>query len=133
MIDWFARNHVAANLMIAIILLLGAHSVWKRTTLEVNPEFRFDEVQITVNYRGGTPADVERAVVIPIERAIENLPGIASIESEARTGSARIEVKADQLTDPEKLMEQMRPLIGGITNFPAEIEPPRHEAPNSTR
>lgn len=133
MIDWFARNHLAANLMIAIILLLGAHSVWKRTTLEVNPAFRFDEVHITVNYRGGTPADVERAVVIPIERAIENLPGIESIESEARSGSARIEVKADQLTDPEKLMEQMRPLIAGITNFPAEIEPPRLEVPNSTR
>ncbi|MFY7817997.1 MAG: efflux RND transporter permease subunit [Akkermansiaceae bacterium] len=133
MIDWFARNHLAANLMIAIILLLGAHSVWKRTTLEVNPAFRFDEVHITVNYRGGTPSDVERAVVIPIERAIENLPGIESIESEARSGSARIEVKADQLTDPEKLMEQMRPLIAGITNFPAEIEPPRLEVPNSTR
>lgn len=133
MIDWFARNHFAANLMIAIILLLGAHSVWKRTTLEVNPAFRFDEVQITVNYRGGTPADVERAVIIPIERAIENLPGIASIESEARAGYARIEVKADQLTEPEKLMEQMRPLIAGITNFPAETEPPRLEVPNSAR
>ncbi len=133
MIAWFARNHLAANLMIGIILVLGAHSVWKRTTLEVNPAFRFDEVQITVNYRGGTPSDVERAVVIPIERAIENLPGIESIESEARTGYASIEVKADQLTDPEKLMEQMRPLIMGITNFPAETEPPKLEVPNSTR
>lgn len=133
MIAWFARNHLAANLMIGIILVLGAHSVWKRTTLEVNPAFRFDEVQITVNYRGGTPADVERAVVIPIERAIENLPGIESIESEARTGYASIEVKADQLTDPEKLMEQMRPLIMGITNFPAETEPPKLEVPNSIR
>lgn len=133
MIAWFARNHLAANLMIGIILLLGAHSVWKRTTLEVNPAFRFDEVQISVNYRGGTPADVERAVVIPIERAIENLPGIESIESEARPGYASIEVKADQLTDPEKLMEQMRPLIMGITSFPAEIEPPKLEVPNSAR
>ena len=133
MIAWFARNHLAANLLIGIILVLGAHSVWKRTTLEVNPAFRFDEVQITVNYRGGTPSDVERAVVIPIERAIENLPGIESIESEARTGYASIEVKADQLTDPEKLMEQMRPLIMGITNFPAETEPPKLEVPNSTR
>ena len=70
MISWFARNHLAANLMIGVIILLGAYSVWKRTTLEVNPAFRFDEVHINVEYRGGTPADVERAVVIPIERAI---------------------------------------------------------------
>jgi multidrug efflux pump subunit AcrB len=133
MIAWFARNHLAANLMIGAILVLGAYSVWNRTTLEVNPAIRFNEVQITVNYRGGTPADVERAVIIPIERAIENLPGIASIESEARTGYANITVEADQLTDPEKLMEQIRPLIGGITTFPAEIDPPKLEVPNSIR
>lgn len=133
MIAWFARNHLAANLMIAIILLLGAHSVWKRTTLEVNPAFRYDEVQISVAYRGGTPADVERAVVIPIERAIENFPGIAAIESEARAGSARIDVEVDLLTDPEKLMEQIRPLIAGITSLPPETEPPKLEVPNTSR
>jgi multidrug efflux pump subunit AcrB len=133
MIAWFARNHLAANLMIGIILLLGAHSVWKRTTLEVNPAFRYDEVQISVAYRGGTPADVERAVVIPIERAIENFPGIAAIESEARAGSARIDVEVDLLTDPEKLMEQIRPLIAGITSLPPETEPPKLEVPNTSR
>lgn len=133
MIAWFARNHLAANLMIALILVLGAYSIWKRTTLEVNPAFRFDEVHINVVYRGGTPADVERGVVIPIERAIENVPGIAAIASEALTGSGRVIVQADQLTDPEKLMEQLRPLVTGITSFPAEIEPPRLEVPNSTR
>ncbi|PAW61721.1 MAG: hypothetical protein B9S37_04610 [Verrucomicrobiia bacterium Tous-C3TDCM] len=133
MISWFARNHLAANLMIGVIILLGAYSVWKRTTLEVNPAFRFDEVHINVEYRGGTPADVERAVVIPIERAIENLPGIASIESEARAGSGRIIVEADTLTDPEDLMDELRPLVQGITSFPAETEPPRLEVPNSSR
>lgn len=133
MIAWFARNHLAANLMICLILVLGAHSVWKRTTLEVNPAFRFDEVQISVVYRGGTPADVERAVVIPIERAIENFPGIASIESEARAGSASIEVKVDLLTDPEELMEKIRPLIAGITSLPPETEPPQLEVPNTAR
>jgi multidrug efflux pump subunit AcrB len=133
MIAWFARNHLAANLLILLILVLGAYSLWKRNTLEVNPAFRFDEVHITVQYRGGTPADVERAVIIPIERAIENFPGIASIESEASPGSAYIEVKADLMTDPEKLMEQIRPLIAGITSLPPETEPPKLEVPNSTR
>ena len=42
-------------------------------------------------------------------------------------------VEADQLTNPEKLMEQIRPLIGGITTFPAEIDPPKLEVPNSIR
>ena len=70
MISWFAKNHLAANLMIAVILLLGSYSVWKRVTLEVNPAVRFDQVEISVEYRGGTPADVEKAVIIPIERAI---------------------------------------------------------------
>jgi multidrug efflux pump subunit AcrB len=133
MISWFAKNHLAANLMIAVILLLGSYSVWKRVTLEVNPAVRFDQIEISVEYRGGTPADVEKGVVIPIERAIDSLPGIESIESEARPGSASITVKTDALTSPEKMLDEIRPLIQGITSFPAETEPPKLYIPNSSR
>ncbi len=133
MIAWFARNHLTANLLVVIIVLLGAYSAWKKVPLEVNPEYRFDEVRINVSYRGATPADVERAVVIPIERAIKNLPSIAEIESEANYGTARIIVTANQLTTPEKLIEELRPLIQGITTFPAEVEPPKLEIPNSAK
>lgn len=133
MIAWFARNHIAAALTAVVIVLLGLWSINQRVTLEVNPSIRYDEVNITVPYRGASPADVERNVLIPIERVLESVPGKESVRSEARAGVGMIVVKADLLTDPNRLMESIRPLIAGITTFPAEVEPPQMEVPDSAK
>ena len=69
MIRWFARNHIAANFLMLAILLAGVWTYMKRVPLEVQPSLLFNEVRIEIEYRGGSPADVERAVVIPVERA----------------------------------------------------------------
>ncbi|MEM9236651.1 MAG: efflux RND transporter permease subunit, partial [Verrucomicrobiota bacterium] len=133
MIRWFARNDIAANFLMIGILLLGIWSYMTRVPLEVQPAVRFDEVQINVNYRGGSPEDVERAVVIPIELALEGLPGVDQIESKASAGGCEIEVEASQGTDPRDLMELIEQRVDSITTFPQEIEPPRIQIPDSSK
>ncbi len=117
----------------AAILLFGLYSAFERVPLEVQPSIRFKQVRIDVPYRGGSPKDVERAVVIPIERALENLPGIDWIESEARAGSAGITLHATDATDPKELLEEAQTRVDAITTFPQETEPPRLRVPDSTR
>jgi multidrug efflux pump subunit AcrB len=90
MIRWFARNDIAANFLIVAILLWGGYSAMERVPLEVQPALKFKEVHINVPYRGGSPDDVERAVVIPIESALEGLPGVKSVVSNARNGSGSV-------------------------------------------
>ena len=58
MISWFARNPVAANLLMVIILALGAHAAFNRIPLEVFPSFESDVVTVGLNYRGATPEEV---------------------------------------------------------------------------
>ena len=67
MIRWFARNDIAANFLIVAILLWGGYSAMERVPMEVQPALIFKEVHINVPYRGGSPEDVEKAVVLPIE------------------------------------------------------------------
>ena len=78
-ISWFARNGVAANLLMAFILLAGLYTLKQRLILEVFPEFEQDVVIIKVPYRGATPAEVEEGVVVRIEEAIQDLVGIEEI------------------------------------------------------
>ena len=51
MIAWFARNSVAANLLMVFIILMGANGIVNRLPVEVFPDFNPDEVQIRVTYR----------------------------------------------------------------------------------
>lgn len=122
MISWFARNPVAANLLMVIILALGAHAALKRIPLEVFPSFESDVVTIGLNYRGAAPAEVEQALVIRIEEAIADLDGIKDIISNASEGAARIRVEARKGTDPHQLLEDIKTRVDAITTFPDNVE-----------
>ena len=89
MIAWFVRNPVAANIMMVAIILFGAHALWKKIPLEVFPEFARDVVNVSVSYPGATPSEVEQGIVLRLEDAISDLPGIEKMYGDANEGSAR--------------------------------------------
>ena len=131
MIRWFARNDIAANFLILAILLWGGYSAKELVPLEVQPAIKFNQVDINVPYRGGSPQDVERAVIIPIESSLEGLKGVERIESEARSGFGRVRVIARESGKPKELMEEVKTRVARITTFPQEIEPPQIQIPDS--
>ncbi len=132
MIRWFARNDIAANFLILGILLWGGYSIVERVPMEVQPAIQFKRVDIEVNYRGGSPADVEKAVIIPIENALIGLQGVKQVFSQARNGSAQISIMTKDGTDPHRLQEKVKARVNRVTNLPAETEPPVIEVPDSS-
>ncbi|MEM7015795.1 MAG: efflux RND transporter permease subunit, partial [Pseudomonadota bacterium] len=70
-IAWFAENHVAANLLMILILVMGAFSLFniKKATM---PDFETNMLEIQVPYPGAAPAEVERGIVIKLEEAIKD-------------------------------------------------------------
>lgn len=133
MFRWFANNGIAANFLMIGILLVGLWSYFTRIPLEVQPSQDWGMISIDVEYRGGSPEDVERGVVIPVELALEELPGIENIESVARRGSADIRVYTVDSIDPKDLLEEVRQRVDQINIFPPETEPPKVTVPNTSK
>ena len=68
LIAWFARNGVAANLLMAAIILAGVYTLsTNQIGVEVFPEFEVNQATVRVAYRGATPEEVEDSIVIKIE------------------------------------------------------------------
>lgn len=132
MIRWFAQNDIAANFLLFGILAWGTWSAVYKVPLEVQPRLEIHRIYIEVNYRGGSPGDVEKAVVLPIESALEGLSGIESIESLADDGYARVIVNAQPKSNLEKIRDEIKTRIDRIGNFPNEIEPPKVAIPDSS-
>jgi multidrug efflux pump subunit AcrB len=132
MIRWFARNDIATNFLILAILLWGGYSAMERVPLEVQPAIRFNQVNINVPYRGGSPEDVERAVIIPIESALQGLQGVKTITAAARGGSGFLRVMAHDGKDPKELLEEIKSRVARITTFPQETEPAHVSIPDSS-
>ena len=62
-IDWFARNSVAANLLMIFLIVSGLFA-GLTVKQEVFPEFSLDMVTIEVPYLGAAPEEVESAVAV---------------------------------------------------------------------
>ncbi|MBS1269161.1 MAG: Swarming motility protein SwrC [Gammaproteobacteria bacterium] len=126
MIGWFARNGVAANLLMVVILFLGTQALFERIPLEIFPEFERGVITVQMEYRGATPAEVEESVVIRIEEAIEDLQGIERIVSNANEGMAQLRIELDQGTDPRDMLDDVKNRVDAISTFPDDTERPTY-------
>lgn len=132
MIRWFTENGIAANFLAIGILVAGVWTALYRVPLEVTPALSWNTVMITMPYRGGTAKDVERAILIPIEQALEGIKGIDSLNADGSRGEARFYLRAEPGTDLRALLDDVKGRVDTITTFPSETEQPRIFIPDST-
>ena len=122
-INWFARNPVAANLMMVFIIVSGVIAS-SLVTEEVFPEVDLDRISIQVPYLGAAPEEVEEAVVIRIEEAIQGIDGIKQIVSTASEGNASVMVELELGADSRRVVDEVKNNVDAITTFPLETEKP---------
>lgn len=124
MISWFARNSVAANLLMVSIMVGGFMALKDGIRLEVFPFSAADTVSVSVPLRGATPEDVELGVAVRIEEAVQDLEGIEKITSRSVEGSTRVSIEIDSSYDPRELLDDIKSRVDSINTFPAETEKP---------
>ena len=122
-IEWFARNSVAANLLMVLILGGGILLV-SRIRMEVFPEFSSDIINISMIYLGAAPEEVEEAICIRIEEAVLGLDGIERITSTASENSGSVNIEVEAGADIRKLLDDVKARVDAITTFPVETEKP---------
>lgn len=123
LIAWFASNHVAANLLMWLIITAGvvsAFSIRKQTS----PDFELNTVVVNVPYLGAAPQEVEEGVVIKVEEAIQDIDGISSITSVAREGLGTITAEIDADKDINEILSIIKTRVDAISTFPGLTEKP---------
>ena len=113
LIAWFASNHVAANLLMILILAFGiisSFTIRKQTT----PDFELNWVQIRVPYLGAAPQEVEEGVVIKIEEAIQDIPGIVEINSRASEGMGSVTAEVATGEDINEILTEVKTRVDAI-------------------
>ena len=122
-IAWFAKNPVAANLFMVIILTGGVMSA-VTTKREVFPEINMDLISVEVRYLGAAPEEVEEGVSVRIEEAIQGIDGVKRITSTSAEGMGQVVVELDIGADSSRVADEVKSRVDAIETFPAETEKP---------
>jgi len=124
LIHWFAKNDVAANLLMLTLLALGLGSLKFNIPLEVFPSIEPRAITINVAVPGTLPEDIETGVSVKLEEAIQDLEGIDVLTSRSFENSGQVLVTLIDGYDPQDMLAQIKNRVDAINTLPADAERP---------
>jgi len=120
-IAWFARNSVAANLLMVFILIGGLLTV-QTINKQMFPQVKINWISYSAPYPGAAPQEVEEGITIKIEEALETVQGLKRVitYSNRNYSNGWFEVELDY--DPQVVLEEVKSAIDSISSFPDGME-----------
>ncbi len=119
----FVRHPTAANLLMAVLILIGVFSLTKLNR-QFFPDFDLPTISVTVPWPGASAEDVETNILDTLEPELRFLDGIHEVTSIAREGSATIVLEFTSDADLQKAQSDVEQAIGQVVTLPEESERP---------
>ena len=95
------RNPQFSLMAISVLVILGALSIMNMPRSE-DPQFDFPFAVVRVVYPGTNPLDMEKLVLDPLEKAINELDDIKVLKGDVEDGLAIIRVEFLYGSDPSE-------------------------------
>ena len=116
------RGSLFIFLMITIVIagVLTARGIRQ----EIYPVYELNTVEVDMDYRGASPEEVERSVILPIESEIRGMELVRRIESVAREGNGSVEIEVIPGYNRDRALQEITAAVQRVSLFPDEVEPP---------
>ncbi len=123
LVKLFVRHRNAANLLMVVMLVLGAVSL-SRLNTQFFPDFGIDMVSVTVAWPGASASDIEGNIVTAIEPEVRYLNNVDHIISFAVEGSGTVLVQFNAGSDMQAGRADVVSAVAQVTTLPAGSETP---------
>ncbi|MFZ5617311.1 MAG: efflux RND transporter permease subunit [Pseudomonadota bacterium] len=122
-IAWWAKNPIAANLLMIAIVVAGVFAFFQ-IEREVFPSADFNGATVSVAWPGASPQEIEEQIILRIEEAVSGVDGIKHIESTAEENRAEINIEGVDDGDATQLLNDIKNRVDGISTLPRDAFPP---------
>jgi hydrophobe/amphiphile efflux-1 (HAE1) family protein len=118
------RNPVLILMVSLMMMVLGWVSV-TRLSVDLFPDITMPVIRVATFYTGAGPADIEKSITQPIERAVSATPGVDRVESSSKQGVSIVSVWFNFGTNLDNAQFEVSQRIAQILNtLPPGIQQP---------
>ena len=107
-----------------IILLFGLLGLLKLNVQSL-PDFGFDLITISVDWKSASPRDVENQIIKSIEPEVRTIDGVRKVNSTAREGVGQLSVEFVKNTDMQRALSDVSSAVSRILSLPEDSEKPK--------
>lgn len=119
MIKWLVstslRLRVAVVAVTMILLITGSHTVSKRSSFDVFPEFAPPLVEIQTEAPGLSTSEVETLITIPVESAVNGTSWLKKVRSKTVLGLSSVVLYFEDGTDIMQARQLVQERLGQLT------------------
>ncbi|MEZ5838866.1 MAG: efflux RND transporter permease subunit, partial [Geminicoccaceae bacterium] len=116
-VAWFARNAVAANLLM-IVAFVGGIFGYTAMEREMFPVVAVNGATVSVAWPGASPQDIEEQIVTRIEEAVADIDGLKRITSTSAEGSGWVNIEGREDVDMTDFLDEVKLRVDQINNMP---------------
>lgn len=111
------------RISILILLAIVAAGIWGMTTNQRQdfPKIPVNIVVVTAIYPGASPADVEQAILIPIEQAAKNIDGVSRVRSTAGNSYGSVVATLENTGSIPEISSKLTDEIGKL-GLPSNVD-----------
>ena len=120
----FSSHKTASNALMVIILLFGLLGIMKLNVQSL-PDFGFDLITVSVEWKSASPRDVENRIIKAIEPKLRVIDGVRNVNSTSREGLAQLSVEFSKDTDMQRALSDVTSSIDRILSLPEDAEKPK--------
>lgn len=118
-------NRPLTILMFVLVLVIMGWVAFTQLRVDRMPNISSNFVSVNASYTGASPEDIEALIIQPLERRVAGLPGIASVTSNANSGSGSINISLAEGADADKaLLDVDRRLSSARSSLPSDASLP---------
>ena len=122
LIAYFANNVVAANLLMFFIIVMGIAS-YATIQRQMFPNLEINFINISVQYPGASPREIEENIVLKIEEQLNDVTEIKKSVGRSWRGGGRISLEIHPDEELNDVLDKVKARVDSIGTFPAAMEP----------
>ena len=126
-----AITHPIAVLAIVLAIILFGLASLQTIPIQMTPDIDKPVLQVRVSWPGASPKDVEREIVLRLERELTGLPGVQSVESDSRRGRARVTLTYGVGQDMDAALVKLLGQLARVSGLPNDAKSPEVRTSNS--